>query len=198
MSAIARFGSDDDENPEVAKFELRAGSVEDIAHVNSLAFETVRSCLALWTAGANYADIAKQMKLRSPRIAMLAVERALSEMVDDHADKSKLRRRMSLTLDRFLKAITPKAVDPEHPEQLAAVRTGLSIVDRFSKLNGLDAPTEVNIHMPSGEQFETFIALAARGAGIDVPENADPFDPQYEIIEDADVVEDEDDGESGT
>lgn len=196
MGAVARFGSDDDDNPEVAAIEQRAGGPDDIAHVNTLAFETVRSCLALWTAGANYADIARQMHLRSPKIAQMAVERALADMVDDHSDKSKLRRRMSLTLDRFLKAITPKAVDPEHPEQLAAVRTGLSIVDRYSKLNGLDAPVQVDIHMPSGEQFETFIALAARGAGIEVPIEADPFDTVYEI-EDAEVVEDENDDESG-
>lgn len=196
MGEIARFGSDDIANPEVAAFDVRIGTADDIAHVNTLAYESVRSCLALWTAGANYADIAKQMHLRSPKVAQLAVERALSEMVDDHGDKSKLRRRMSLTLDRFLKAITPKAVDPENPEQLAAVRTGLSIVDRFAKLNGLDAPTEVNIHMPNAEQFETFIALAARGAGIEVPIEADPFSEEY--IEDADLVEDDDDGESGT
>lgn len=194
MGEIRRFGSDDEDNPEIAAFEMKAGTPADLEHVNSLAFDKVRACLALWTAGANYGDIAVQLKLRSPTIAMLAVERALSEMVDDAQDKTKLRRRMSLTLDRFLKAVTPKAVDPNHPEQLAALRTGISIVDRFAKLNGLDAPVQVDIHMPNGEQFETFIALAARGAGIEVPIEADPFAAEYidaEVVEDDDAEEDE-------
>lgn len=189
MGDIARFGSDDTDNLEVARFGVKAGTPADLEHVNSLGFEKVRAALALWTAGANYGDIATQLHFRSPTIAMMAVERALSEMVDDTGDRSKLRRRMSLTLDRFLKAITPKAIDAEHPEQLAAVRTGLSIVERYSRLNGLDAPIDVNVNMPDNDQFQRFIALAAKGAGIEVPVEADIFGEEYV---DAEIVEDDD------
>ncbi len=192
MGRVVRIGSGDPDNPEVTQFENMAGSSTELAIVDAMSHERIRSALSLWTAGATYGDIATQFNFQSPRIAMMAIERALSEQVDDATDRTKLRRRMSLTLDRFLKAITPKAVDPTHPEQLAAVRAGLSIVDRFARLHGLDAPTEVTVRMPGNEDFNKFIELAARGQGMEVPVEADPFE-----YEDAEIVEDEDD-ESGS
>lgn len=188
MPEVMRFGAGDNRGKEVAAFEQKAGSPEDVAAVAAMSSDQVRSALALWTAGANYGDIAAQLQFSSPVRARIAIERALSEMVDDTTDRSKLRRKMSLVLERLMRAIMNKAIDPNHPEQLAAVRTTLAIVDRYSKLQGLDAPIEVNHNMPDQEQFNAFIALAASAAGLGVPEEADIF----EDIEDAVVVEDED------
>jgi hypothetical protein len=193
MGEVARFGGEDDDNPEVAKFLRKNGTPEDMSIVNALSFDSVRAALALWTAGATYADIAAQLKYRSPLIAQLAIERALSEMVDDHTDRSKLRRKMSLTLERLMRGIMTKALDQAHPEQLAAVRATLAIADRYSKLLGLDAPTEINVHMPDNDEFQRFIQLAATAQGMNVPVEADPFSDEYI---DAEVVEDENPEES--
>lgn len=191
MPEVVRFGHDDadsEDNPSVARFEQKAGTREDQAYVDAMSHDAVRSALALWTAGATYGDISSQLRLRSPQTAQMAIERALSEQVDDNMDRSKQRRKMGLTLERLMRSIMPKAVDPKHPEQLAAVRVSVSIIDRYSKLNGLDAPVQVDVNLPSDAEFQRFIGAAAAGLGIAVPEEGDPF----EVIEDAEVVEDDD------
>lgn len=188
MSDVVRIGGPTAEDSVLRNVQKNAGTAEEESLVAQMPHDRVRAALALWTAGATYGDIATQLQLKSPAVAMLAIERALSEQVDDNMDRTKLRRRMSLTLDRFLKAVTPKAIDPNHPEQLAAVRAALAIVDRYSKLNGLDAPVEVNVNMPGSDEFQRFVELAALGAGMEVPIEADVFD-----FEDAEVVDDDDD-----
>lgn len=187
MSDVVRIGGPTADDGDLRRVQKAAGTADDQRLVAEMPHDRVRAALALWTAGANYGDIATQLQLRSPAVATLAIERALSEQVDDGTDRTKLRRRMSLTLDRFLKAVTPKAIDPNHPEQLAAVRAGLAIVDRYAKLNGLDAPVEINVNMPGSEEFQQFVQLAALGAGMEVPIEADVFD-----FDDAEVVEDDD------
>jgi hypothetical protein len=189
-SGVAKFGGDpDNDGEEMAAFNDKNGSEKDLATVNSMNNETVRSALALWTAGATYADIAAQFRLRSPAVAGMAIERALSESVDDTQDRTKLRRRMSLTLDRLLRAVMPKAIDTTNPEQLPAVRTALTVVERYARLNGLDAPTQVDINVVEDDKFNRLVELAARGMGMPIPVEADVFSEEYV----AEVVEDEDD-----
>lgn len=188
-SGVAVFGGDPEDGQDMAEFNDKNGSAQDIATVDAMSNDRIRSTLALWTAGATYADIAAQFNFRTPAVAALAIERALAESVDDTADKTKMRRRMSLTLDRLLRAVMPKAINSENPEQLPAVRTALTVVERYSKLNGLDAPVQVDVNMPDNEKFLTFIELAAKGAGMDVPVEADIWDAEYveEVVEDGEA-----------
>lgn len=186
-TGIAKFGGDPDEDGvEMAAFNDKNGSAEDLATVEALSNDRVRASLALWTAGATYGDIAAQFGFRSPAVAAMAIERALSESVDDTQDRTKLRRRMSLTLDRLLRAVMPKAIDTQNPEQLPAVRTALTVVERYAKLNGLDAPTQVEVNLVDDEKFTTLVELAARGMGMDIPVEADIWDAEYvdEVVED--------------
>lgn len=188
-SGIAKFGGDPEKDGnDMAKFAEKNGSAEDLATVETMSNDRVRAALALWTAGATYGDIAAQFQFRSPSVAAMAIERALAESVDDTQDRTKLRRRMSLTLDRLLRAVMPKAINAENPEQLPAVRVALTVVERYARLNGLDAPTQVDVNIVDDEKFTTLVELAARGMGIAVPVEADIFDPEYM---DAEVVEDE-------
>lgn len=168
------------------------GGPEDIAYVQGLTSDKVRAVLTLWTSGANYAEIAVALGMRSPATVQIAIERALSEIVDDTTDRPLQRRKMSLVLERLMKATMTKAINPEHPEQLQAVRTVTALVERFSRLNNLDAPQEITVHMPGQQEFSAFIEAAARGLGMEVPVEADIFSDEYM---DAEVVEDEDDGD---
>jgi len=178
MSEIEVIGAGDD------------GGSSDIAYVQGLGHDKIRAVLTLWTSGANYGEIAAQLGLRSPAVVQIAVERALGEMADDNTDRPKQRRKMSLVLDRLMKGVMVKAVNPDSPEHLQAVRTAISLVERYSRLNNLDAPQEISVTMPGQEEFGTFIAAAARGLGIAVPEEADPFAEEY--IMDAEEVTDGD------
>lgn len=193
-SGIAKFGGDPDKDgPEMAAFNDKNGSAEDLAAVEAMGNDRIRASLALWTAGATYGDIAAQFGFRSPSVAAMAIERALAESVDDTQDRTKLRRRMSLTLDRLLRAVMPKAINPENPEQLPAVRTALTVVERYARLNGLDAPVLVDVSIVEDDKFSTLVEMAARGMGLAVPEEADIFDAEYvdaEVVEDGEGEED--------
>lgn len=191
--SVSRFGPDPEKDgEEMSAFAEKNGSEKDMVLVNTMTNDQVRSALALWTAGANYADIAAQFRFRTPAVAQMAIERALSESVDDTTDRAKLRRRMSLTLDRLLRAVMPKAIDSTNPEQLPAVRVALTVVERYSRLNGLDAPTQVEISGPDNDKFLQLVTAAAKGMNLDVPEEADIFDDEYV---DAEVVNEDDDTE---
>jgi hypothetical protein len=170
------------------------GGEQDIAYVNALSHDKIRAVLTLWTSGANFSEIAAQLGMRSPATVQIAVERALSEMADDNTDRPRQRKRMSLILDRLMKSTMAKAVDPNNPEQLQAVRTITALVERYARLNNLDAPAEVTVHMPGQEEFSTFIHAAARGLGMSVAEEADIFSEEYI---DAEVVTDEDTEDEG-
>lgn len=188
-TGVAKFGGDaENDGPEMSAFAEKHGSAEDAKTVEGMSNDTVRASLALWTAGATYADIAAQFKFRTPAVAALAIERALSESVDDTTDRSKLRRRMSLTLDRLLRAVMPKAINAENPEQLPAVRVALTVVERYARLNGLDAPIDVNVNVADDDKFNRLVELAARGMGMPIPVEADIWDAEYVDVE----VEDED------
>ena len=97
---------------------------------------------------------------------------------------------MSLTLDRLLRAVMPKAINANNPEQLPAVRVALTVVERYSRLNGLDAPQQLEVTMPENDQFRMVIEAAAAGMKLDVPDEADIFDEVYaEVVEDGEEEE---------
>jgi hypothetical protein len=194
MPDVVRYGSNPDTPEDIRNIERAIGNEADLAAVASMPNDRIRSSLALWLAGATYPEIASQLQMRSGAVAQAAVERALAESLDETTDRGKLRLKQSLRLDRFLKAISPKALNPDHPEQLQAMRTALAIVDRQIRLQGVDAPQEHIIHTPDSDEFARVITLAARGAGVELPETVDPWDDQY--IEDAEVVEDDEEAAS--
>lgn len=194
MPDIVRYGGEPDAPDDVRRIEKQIGSEADAATVESMSNDKVRSALALWLAGAQPGEIASQLEMRSAAVATMAIERALAESVDETTDRGKLRVKQSLRLDKFLKAISPKALDPKHPEQLQAMRTALAIVDRQIRLQGVDAPQEHIIHTPDSDEFARVITLAARGAGVELPKAVDPWDEEY-IIDAEEVPDGEEDAD---
>lgn len=69
----------------------------------------------------------------------------------------------------------------------AAIRAAVAVLERAAKLDGLDAPTKVEVHDPDHAEFTAFVELAAKGAGMALPVEADIFDAAYV---DAEIVED--------
>lgn len=134
-------------------------------------------------AGATWAEIASTLGYSSPRTALAAVERALAKQLDNDEDKERMRRLAGQRLDRLLRAIWPKAIDPDHPEHLLAVTKAREVIDRHAKLYGLDAPTEVVVHSPTQQELEAWVTTV-------VAMSAPPVE-EFDIF-DADVVEDDD------
>jgi hypothetical protein len=114
------------------------------------------AAVALRIAGASYEDIAAAVGYKNAATAMGAVERELGKTVT-RADKERQRDLASRRLERLLRGVWGKAVDPNNVEHLAAARLAKDLIDRHARLFGLDAPTEVVVHNPTQSEIEAWV-----------------------------------------
>lgn len=115
------------------------------------------AALALRLAGASYAEIAEALTMASSTIAREAVESSLAAQTIDNPDVALLREEEGARLLRLLRGVWAKATDPEHPDQLTAVRIATTLVDRRIRLFGLDMPQKVEIYSPAEEEINNWI-----------------------------------------
>lgn len=121
--------------------------------------ESTRSLMAvkIWLAGATYKEVADYCEYSSPAAAKSAIELAVAASLSDE-DRKMVRKKISGRLDRLYRALQSKILDEKHPEQIAAIRTAIQINDRYAKLHGADAPTEVSVHTPTMTELERVAA----------------------------------------
>jgi hypothetical protein len=108
-------------------------------------------------AGATWGEIAQALGYPTPRQALIATERALVKQLDNNEDREKMRKVAGARLERLLRSVWPKAIDPDSPDHLIAVGKARDLVDRHAKLYGLDAPTEVVVHTPTQTELESWV-----------------------------------------
>lgn len=149
------------------------------------------AAVQLRVSGASYADIAETMGLESPRSAIRLVSNELAACAaeDDEIgdERSRLRAEESERLLVLLNGMMRRAADRTDPEQIAATRTAVQIIERRVKLHGLDAPTEITVHTPTQTELEQWVTAMTQQA---MPKAA----LEEPDILDADVIEDSDDG----
>jgi len=133
-------------------------------------------------AGATWEEIARTLGYPTARQALVATEKALERQLHQ-GDRDEMRRLVGARLERLLLGVWPKAINAEHPEHLLAVTKARELVDRYSKLFGLDAPTEFVVHSPTQTELERWVASVA---ALGVPDVA-----EYDILEGEVVPEDD-------
>src|SRR5215475_7110801 len=109
-------------------------------------------------AGATWHEIAVGLGYPTERQALVSTERALVKQLQSTDDREKMRRLAGARLERLLRSVWPKAIDPDHPDHLTAVTKAREIVDRHAKLFGLDAPQEIVVHSPTQTELEAWVA----------------------------------------
>jgi hypothetical protein len=133
------------------------------------------AALSLRLSGAAWGDIAQAVGYPTPRQAMLAVEKALVRQLNTDDDRDKMRVVAGARLERLLRAIWGKALNPSDPEQLAAVTKSRELIADYAKLYGLNAPAEVVVHSPSQSDLEDWVLRMTATLVPDVDE-PDIFD----------------------
>lgn len=113
--------------------------------------EREAAALELRKTGATYEMIARRVGYGDRSAAAKAVSRALAATIQEPADE--LRRLESARLDALLAAVWPEAMTGHRP----AVESALRIMDRRSKLVGLDAPLRRAIEVITPEALENVI-----------------------------------------
>lgn len=138
------------------------------------------SAVALRIAGAPYSEIARTLEYSSATQARIAVERALANTVGNES-REQLRFLEARRLERLLRGLWKKATDPAQEEHLAAARTALAVIDRHSKLYGLDAPTEMVVYTPAASELEAWVSRMAQQVRGELPEEADIIGEVLEV-----------------
>jgi len=115
------------------------------------------AALQLRMTGANWAEIAQTLGYPTPRQALASVERALQRQLAADTSKDQLRLLAGIRLERLLRGIWSKAIDPTNPEQITAVSRSRELIADYTKLYGLAAPAEVVISTPTQTELEDWV-----------------------------------------
>jgi hypothetical protein len=142
------------------------------------------AALSLRMSGASWSDVAKTLGFPTPRAALVATERALVKQLDE-TDREKMRLLAGVRLERLLRGVWEKAIDPDNPDQMAAVTRARELIDRHAKLFGLDAPTEIVVHSPTQSDLEDWV-LRMTSNLVPAIEEPDIFDA--EVIPESDLA----------
>jgi hypothetical protein len=140
------------------------------------------AAVSLRVAGASYAEIAEVLGYQTEARAISAVENALAGALNAE-DRNHQRAIAGQRIERLIRSVWAKAVDPAQPEHLPAVRTAKDLIDRYAKLYGLDAPSEIIVSTPTTSALESWVQQLTQIQAPQVEE--------FDVLE-AEVVEDND------
>lgn len=150
------------------------------------------AALQLKLAGANWEEIAQAIGYPTPRAALVAVENALERELHTEDNQAAMRGLAGKRLERLLRSVWGKAVDPDNPEHLPAVGKSRELLQDYAKLYGLNAPTEIAVHNPTQEEIQRWVATVAAANAPKVQEYdiiAGEIEEAYETWSD-DAVQD--------
>ena len=133
-------------------------------------------------AGATWDEIAEVVGYPDGARALAMVEGQLERELR-HESKDAMRMMAGKRLERLLRSVWPKAIDPEHPDQLPAIGKAREIIGDHRKLFGLDAPTQIAVHSPAESEIAAWVATVVNH-GKPALEEGDIFD-----LDDEDVTE---------
>lgn len=177
MSDVIEFTSSGALDPDEALKRQGLTDTQTGRTKKSVAISTrARAATALRVHGATYAEIADQLEYPTESEARKAVEGVLASTADETKDYRALRALANLRLEGLFKAVAGRALNENDPDQLGFHRAASQIMDRWIKLNGLDAPQRIEFTNPSTEEFENVITLMVASAGEEKVSEADIFE----------------------
>ena len=139
------------------------------------------AALSLSLGGATWGEIAQTLGFATPRQARLATEKALVRNLERDDDREQMRKMAGARLERLLRGVWNKAINPADPEQMTAVSRSRELIADHSKLFGLNAPTELMVHSPSQSELEDWVL---RMTATLVPAVVEPDIYEGEVVDD--------------
>jgi len=148
------------------------------SEVSKARLRKAKAAIAMRREGQDWDTVAETLGYPTPRMALVATERALVDELQTPESQAFMRRLASERFDALLEGVWAKATDPDGPEHLAAVASARSLINDLVKLHGLQAPTEHVITNPSQSDIETWVAKVIQKANP-TPEEGSIFDLGY-------------------
>lgn len=151
----------------------------ELVFVNRPISRKATSALALRTMGASLEEVMSVVGFSSIEEAARAIDKALSEELrSDPRQKDKMRAVAGRGLQRLLRSVSSKALNEEHPEHLQAVGKAKEVYDRYIRLYGLDAPTEITVHNPKEDEIARWVTQMVAMTETDELEEDDVLDAE--------------------
>jgi hypothetical protein len=173
--------SHDSSEPTGIKGELSGGHTVKGNFVGRNRNDKAAAVVAMRVGGATWPEVCLALGYPTPRTAMMAFEKALIKQLANPEDRKQLRALAGARLDRLLRSVWPKAINPDHPDHLLALTKAREIVAQQSKLYGLDAPTEIVVHSPTQNEIDEWVGLMLTAQGPRLV-NADIIDVEADDV----------------
>lgn len=129
------------------------------------------AALGMALGGATWDEIAEVLGFPTARAARVATELALEAQLNTSEDRDKMRAMAGARLERMIRSLWTKAIDPDSPEQMAAQREVRANIAQHAKLFGLDAPTEYVVHSPTQAELDAWVTKVV---SVQVPAVEEP------------------------
>lgn len=137
------------------------------------------AAVMLRIAGADFTTIAEELNYANASAARNAYEQALASAASDPKDIEHQRLLTHMRLERLLLSVWEKANDANNPDQVAYVRSALSIIDRHARLLGLDAPQQMVIHTPDARSVTQWVEyMVSQVTGGEILAESDIIDAE--------------------
>jgi hypothetical protein len=141
--------------------------------VNSMTPERRATAAAgLVLAGASLAEVRRQLGYATMTSTRSAVRRGMARALDPD-DLTKARDLELARLDRLWRALWPAALDENHADHRWATQRVLQVSQARRALLGLDAPRQIEVHVPTEAAIEEWIGAMAGSANPPLPVEAD-------------------------
>lgn len=204
---IHTFGIGDDTEPaKKVPAKPKAATTGAQKRKNSRALEIIRgetsaAALTLSLHGATDIEIARQLSLESPEAANRLWVGELARISPPAGAIETARNKALAQLNLLLASLAPRALsdtikarDPLDPwgaevtqfneHHITYAKEFRAVLDRIIKLQGLDAPEQIDVHIPGVEEFNAIVTnlrTLTQGAG---PAEGDIFGDYDEIDDD--------------
>lgn len=140
--------------------------------------------IQLEEAGYQPEEIAEALGYESAEAVQIKLTKDYKELAKNlPVDKEQMRQLFRRRMDRLIRALWAKAINPDSPEQMIAVQRIMQILGEEAKLLGIHAPTEIDVNISRSQEELQMIASAIIAAKHDLPEDEDDILEAEEVLE---------------
>jgi hypothetical protein len=141
-----------------------------------------KAAAVMAASGADFQEIAQVLNFRTPRIAELAVQRALADSLDSW-DKATLKALITQRYETLWRGALARSQRRGYYAREAAAATALKTLVEETKFLGLAAPSEHIVHSPAEREIRVFVEHLTSKQIAQLPEEIDVLDA--EVVHDS-------------
>ena len=169
--------------------EYKEATLQEQREAAESNYSTMRAAVSWHLGGADWATIAQRFGYSSPQAARVAVEKFEGDLVGS-SDITAARNKALARYERMLNSVWPDAVMPflaeadgrpgkdRNEAHGAALDRARALVGDMVRLQGLAAPTQLQVYMPGADEMLEVVAALRSAKLSEIAQEADIFDAE--------------------